>query len=69
MRSNHRYDKPGKYKVSVTVIDDDGGRHSDTHKVTVKNARTDHRKKIRDFIRRLLDKLRKHWRYRGGWAR
>ena len=69
VRSNHRYDKPGKYKVRVTVIDDDGGRHSDTHKVTVKNARTDHRKKIRDFIRRLLDKLRKHWRYRGGWAR
>jgi hypothetical protein len=69
VKSNHRYDKPGKYKVRVTVIDDDGGRHSDTHKVTVKNAKTDHRKKIRDFIRKLLEKLHKHWRYRGGWAR
>lgn len=69
VKSNHRYTKPGTYKVKVTVIDDDGGRDTDTHEVKVKNVNTDHHhKKVKDFIKKLLKKWRDRLRHRG-WHR
>ena len=35
----HEFSSPGMYKVTVTVIDDDGGRTSDTHFVDVEGRK------------------------------
>jgi hypothetical protein len=64
---SHRYDKAGKYTVTVKVTDDDGGQDGDTVKVTVKDK--SRRDRIRDWIRDLLKRLRDRMRGKGRWWR
>jgi PKD repeat protein len=45
VKDEHRYDKPGRYTVRVTVIDDDGGTGTDTVVVTVGGVHDDEKHK------------------------